>query len=454
MEVSEFTPTCSIIQKLSFGLGHVFNDLCAAMWFSYTLFYLHVVLNISSTTAGTLLMIGQIVDSIATPLAGWAMDRHGDKKAWHFAGTVAVALGFSLLFSLKPIELTASVLTYYLLSIALFQVGWAIVQIAHLSIIPDISRNHRHSSDLTAIRYTASVCCSISVYLITWLVLQTGDGTAIGPNDFYKFKEIALVIVFIGILASLLFYCGLLGTFESEGYEVITDDVNNLNTTNHDKHFLKQSIIYMVALTYVASRLFTILNLIYIPLYLEERGSLEIVNKDKIRETIATIPLVCYVASFLTSICLKCRGRCCPDKVTYLIGGTIGLVTSIWLGSGISPGSDSELYAVAIFLGISGSSTMIASLCLTASFVKTNGYGGGLVYSVVTFTDKLISGVVVLLVQNLQCSPKSLCPHYYEHVLSYICGLVSLVGLISLVLLEIEIRRNGRLKRNLEYINT
>lgn len=60
MDIEEpFVPTCSFVQKLSFGLGHVFNDLCAAMWFSYTLFYLHVVLNIESTTAGTLLMIGK-----------------------------------------------------------------------------------------------------------------------------------------------------------------------------------------------------------------------------------------------------------------------------------------------------------------------------------------------------------------------------------------------------------
>ncbi|CAH1135916.1 unnamed protein product [Ceutorhynchus assimilis] len=402
MDEPNFRPTSSIVQKLSFGLGHVFNDLCAAMWFSYTLFYLNVVLNIQSTTAGTLLMIGQVIDSVATPLAGWAIDYTGDRRAWHFGGTISVATGFSLLFSLKPTELTSSVLAYYVLSITLFQVGWAVVQIAHLSIIPEISRNHSHSSDLTAIRYTASVCCSIAVYLITLVVLQTDDNSSIGPMDFYKFKEIALIIVFIGILASLFFYCGLLGTFEND-YEIIreADDVNNLNTNNHDKHLLKQSTIYLVALMYMASRLFTILNLIYIPLYLDERGNIEVVEKEKMRQTIATIPLVCYIASFMTSLMLKCRGRCCPDKVTYLIGSTTGLMASIWLGSGVSPNSDGELYGIAIFLGISGSSSMVASLCLTANFVKANGYGGGLVYSVVTFTDKLISGAVVLMVQNL-----------------------------------------------------
>lgn len=52
-------------------------------------------------------------------------------------------------------------------------------------------------------------------------------------------------------------------------------------------------------------------------------------------------------------------------------------------------------------LGISGSTTMVTSLCLTAEFVKVNGFGGGSVYSTVTFIDKLASGGIVLIVQNL-----------------------------------------------------
>lgn len=51
--------SCSILHKISFGLGHVYNDLCAAMWFSYTLFYFQVVLEVQSQTAGILLMIGK-----------------------------------------------------------------------------------------------------------------------------------------------------------------------------------------------------------------------------------------------------------------------------------------------------------------------------------------------------------------------------------------------------------
>ncbi|MPC96962.1 Major facilitator superfamily domain-containing protein 12 [Portunus trituberculatus] len=34
----------STIVKYGYGVGHIFNDLCASMWFTYLLVYLHYVL--------------------------------------------------------------------------------------------------------------------------------------------------------------------------------------------------------------------------------------------------------------------------------------------------------------------------------------------------------------------------------------------------------------------------
>lgn len=65
----------------------------------------------------------------------------------------------------------------------------------------------------------------------------------------------------------------------------------------------------------MASRLFTTLSLIYIPLYIAERAANENTQTDGIRQTIAAVPLVSYIASFLTSIFLKFRLSICNDKV-------------------------------------------------------------------------------------------------------------------------------------------
>ncbi|KAH0812878.1 hypothetical protein GEV33_009915 [Tenebrio molitor] len=317
---------CDWVKKLCYGMGHVYNDLCAAMWFSYTLFYLQIVLQMEATTAGTLIMTGQIVDSLATPVVGCAVDRTGARRAWHLAG----------------------------------------------------------------------------------------------------------------IFSSLIFYCGALTKEDQTDYATIPGDESvdssGLVTNEDVTHFLKSSIIYKVSLMYMASRLFTTLTLIYIPLYLDEKGAGSESTGDGIRQTIASVPLVCFVASFLTSILVKFRW--CGDKVVYLVGIVLALIASVWIKAGSLFRPDGQLYIIASLIGVSGSATMVSSLCLTAEFVKVNGYGGASVYSMVTFTDKLISGGVVLLVQNLQCTPKEMCPHFYEDVLSYVCGLVSLIGLVSLATLH------------------
>lgn len=45
-------------QKVAYGLGHVFNDITATIWFSYTMVFMQNVIGMPSTTAGFLLFFG------------------------------------------------------------------------------------------------------------------------------------------------------------------------------------------------------------------------------------------------------------------------------------------------------------------------------------------------------------------------------------------------------------
>lgn len=163
----------SFCEKIGYGLGHVFNDLCAGVWFSYTLLFLQRALKISATEAGLLVMIGQVGDAVVTPIVGLITDKYGTKRLWHMAGTVLVFLSFPMIFSICPwCETSPSwwVPTYFTICILVFQVGWPIVQITHLAMIPELSTRQRDRSDLTAIRYSASICSNVVVYVVTWAV--------------------------------------------------------------------------------------------------------------------------------------------------------------------------------------------------------------------------------------------------------------------------------------------
>lgn len=81
-------------QRAGYSIGHVYNDLCASMWFTYLLMYYTLVLGFTNSQAGLLVLIGQVADAVATPFVGLASDKnhsmaickYGRRKIWHLIG--------------------------------------------------------------------------------------------------------------------------------------------------------------------------------------------------------------------------------------------------------------------------------------------------------------------------------------------------------------------------------
>lgn len=62
--------TLSRKHKFAYGVGHVLNDICASMWFTYLLVFFHLVLQFDSTRAGVIMLVGQVADALSTPFVG------------------------------------------------------------------------------------------------------------------------------------------------------------------------------------------------------------------------------------------------------------------------------------------------------------------------------------------------------------------------------------------------
>ncbi|XP_046399151.1 major facilitator superfamily domain-containing protein 12-like [Ischnura elegans] len=435
--------------KAAYGVGHILNDICASMWFSYTLLFFHAVLGMDGKVAGALLLLGQIVDALATPVVGILADKnagqgvscgrwqYGRRKSWHLGGTIAVVLSFPFIFMMCVVCTGSStddwaIALYYSLLVTVFQIGWASVQISHLSLITDLTPSEHQRTELTAIRYSLSVCSNVAVYFITWMVLHLTKGGSvnkIGPSDAYKFRNIVLIGLALGLFFTFWFHLGL---------KEITSARRTPSPSNSSKgskwlsqpqmKFFKSTRLYQVAFLYVSSRLYATLSQVYMPLYLDDSLDLE-------AEYLATIPLVSYASSFITSLIVKYINKRMGRKPTYLIGGIVSIVACIWIYYGEGPSYvDSQIYFVAALIGGGSSITLVTSLCITADLIGTNTESGASVYSAVTFADKLFNGIAVMTIENLKCTGDS-CPNYYRDALAFVCGGTALLGLISLATL-------------------
>lgn len=60
--------------------------------------------------------------------------------------------------------------------------------------IPEMSRNQKDRTELTAMRYSMSVVSNVIVFIVTLFVLRanrTKTDANIGPEDAYRFRVIA-----------------------------------------------------------------------------------------------------------------------------------------------------------------------------------------------------------------------------------------------------------------------
>jgi Na+/melibiose symporter-like transporter len=139
----------------AYAVGHLSNDLCAAGWFFYLVFYLKFIVNLSPGQAGLAMLSGQFADGFMTPLVGALSDkirtRIGSRTPWYIFGSLIVLPSFFALFlhPFKPIPKESQDVDgnatptgefiYYMIFPAVFNIGWASVQISNMSLVNSLT---------------------------------------------------------------------------------------------------------------------------------------------------------------------------------------------------------------------------------------------------------------------------------------------------------------------------
>lgn len=431
---------------IAYGQGHVLNDLCASMWFTYLLVYLEKCVHLSHGPAGYLLLIGQIADAVATPLIGIVSDKGssawycklGRRKTWHIAGTCFVILSFPLIFSprLKVFQFLDDSLhmVYYIPFVVLFQFGWAAVQIAHLSLVPDLTPDDVERTSLLSLRYAFTVISNLVVYAIMYFAIgETDVNDKIGPEDVEKFQFIAYCVIVVGSISTLVFYAGV---SEASTLRREEDEHNRLGSgvpssriyldeKTSPWQLLKMSSLYIIGVLYMTARLFFNILQMFIVFYVTDTLKLSKIN-------IALVPLVILLSGFATSLIIKPLNVRYGRKISHFIGLILGVFVSLVVL--LEPPSATVLlmtYGVAILYGISSTVIQVTSFGMAADFVGDDINNGAFIYGILSFADKTSNGVVGCLIQVF----KRQGGDYYQKALGYGCGLPCIIGILALLFL-------------------
>ncbi|XP_003788915.1 major facilitator superfamily domain-containing protein 12 isoform X1 [Otolemur garnettii] len=443
----------SLLARLSYAVGHFLNDLCASMWFTYLLLYLHSVSAYSSRGAGLLLLLGQVADGLCTPLVGYEADRaagccarYGPRKAWHLVGTICVLLSFPFIFSpclgCRVATPEWAALLYYGPFIVVFQFGWAATQISHLSLIPELVTNDHEKVELTALRYAFTVVANITVYGAAWLLLHLQGSSRMGPTedinisdqlgvqDVPVFRNLALLVVGIGAVFSLLFH---LGTRERRRQRLEEPDESSplLAPVARPlllwKDWLQEPAFYQVGMLYMSTRLIVNLSQTYMAMYLTYSLHLP-------KRFIATIPLVMYLSGFFSSFLMKPINKCIGRNLTYFTGLLVVLVFAAWVA--LADGLGMAVYGAAVLLGTGCATILVTSLAMTADLIGPHTHSGAFVYGAMSFSDKVANGLAVMAIQSLHPCPSELCCRacvgFYHWVMVVATGGVGVAATLSL----------------------
>ncbi|CAD8211174.1 unnamed protein product [Paramecium pentaurelia] len=208
-------------QFWAYCMGHMLNDLSAACWFNYLLFYLKRIMHVDFGSYA--MLSGQIADALATPLVGYYSDRTntsiGKRIPWYIGGYVVIIFSFlpvwngNLIFDWMSLRNNNLVQVsyqnqrktiYYTVFSAIFNFGWASLQISHMCLVPSLTCSRYKRDKLNSIRNTFQFIAVLIVYVTALIFFQLVNSKN-GTDSEQAFQYLSLICVAIGTATSVFF---------------------------------------------------------------------------------------------------------------------------------------------------------------------------------------------------------------------------------------------------------
>ncbi|GBP62336.1 Major facilitator superfamily domain-containing protein 12 [Eumeta japonica] len=292
-----------------------------------------------------------------------------------------------------------------------FQIGWAAVQISHLSLIPELAEDEQTRTHLTAVRFGFTVFSNLFVYIITWIVLHiTGecDKEQVGPADAWKFRHIVYILLALGAVASVIFH---IVVKEKQSYirQENLDDIIGEVAVNAFQEVIKDipkengQTAFSIVLKNANPEIFIMPK--------ENPARPDGAARDDVK-----------VAEEKEELREKERLKYLKKKEK----GTRKLVENMTPREHRDAKKKWKVHCTK-YRSFGGAIMLVTSLALTADLVGARTEASAFVYGLMSFTDKLSCGIVIAVIQMYADTAEN---SYYREVLSWVCGGATIAGLV------------------------
>lgn len=272
------------------------------------------------------------------------------RRPWYIFGTVLVPLSFFFVWEeCWPCGgNVASEIAWYAVFASLFNVGWAAIQIAHMSLIPTLTPIQQRRDLMTGLRNAGTFVSNVIVLLIALVLF------AIISTPKLQFVVLSLIVLAIGLTLNALFICFIneprLTREADSGTKLFASNRSLKSKTGDDnedemvieyeekkltwKDWIKRPNLYIIGSIYMSARLASNVCSSLIPFYLTTvlaMGGVSSVEEasEKTPWELALVPLIMYCASTGTSIFLDRIGKSITRFKGVLLGAVCTLIGSI-----------------------------------------------------------------------------------------------------------------------------
>uniref|UniRef100_A0A0D3FEA1 Major facilitator superfamily (MFS) profile domain-containing protein n=1 Tax=Oryza barthii TaxID=65489 RepID=A0A0D3FEA1_9ORYZ len=380
---------------LSYGVGHMLNDITSACWFTYLLLFLQEN-GLAPRDAAIVMLSGQVADGLMTILAGEMIDRFGHFKLWHIGGSILVGISFSSVFGgclLCTVLGTDSYLVRtigYSFFAAVFNIGWAATQVSHMSMVNCMTLNSTSRVALASCRNAFTMVANLGLYAIALVVFALVSAKACS-DIVLQYRWIAYVSIFVGCCFLVVFYAGTKEPTLQSGSDC------KKSARISWGYWFKKALYYQVALLYMLARLITNVSQSLIAFYVTRDLKMNEYSK-------AIIPAIIFCCSFLVSVVLQ-EIKWNSRRLKSLL--TIGAILWVIAGAAVFvlPSQMHNLmYPLAMVIGAANALVMVTTIGLESALVGDDLNGCAFVYGSLSFLDKMSCGIALFVLESYEDS--------------------------------------------------